>query len=82
MDDVSQTYVGADKFGTDPTRPTVAAILQDRSSMVDGQKLGREGKQRGDKATKDQYLFVQFTLSFQLKTYKCPSHMEGMWEAY
>jgi len=82
MDDVSQTYVGAGKFGTDPSRPTVAGILQDRSPMVDGQKLGREGKQRGDKATKDQYLFVQFTLSFQLKTYKCPSHMEGMWEAY
>lgn len=82
LDDVSQTYVGADKFGTDPSRPTVAQALQDRSPLVNGQKLGRAGKQRGDTASKDQYLMVQFTLSLQLKTYKCPSHLEGLWEAY
>ncbi len=82
LDDVSQTYVGADKFGADPSRPTVAQALQDRSPIIDGQKLGRAGKQRGDTASKDQYLMVQFTLSLQLKTYKCPSHLEGMWEAY
>lgn len=80
MDDVSNTYIGADKFLSDPMNPSVASVLQDRSFSVDGQKLGRAGKQRGDNATKDQYLMVQFSLSFQLKTYKCPSHLEGLWQ--
>ncbi|MFT4063027.1 MAG: DUF6089 family protein [Edaphocola sp.] len=79
LDDVSKTYVGADKFPSNDMHPTVASQLQDRSVAVDGQKLGRAGKQRGDNATKDQYLMVQFSFSFQLKTYKCPSHLEGVW---
>jgi hypothetical protein len=80
MDDVSTTYIGIDKFVSDPMRPNSAAILQDRSQSVDGQKLGRAGKQRGDEATKDQYLMVQMSLSFQMKTYKCPSHKNTMWQ--
>ncbi len=80
MDDVSNTYVGVDKFQSNPMRPTMASILQDPSATVDGQKLGRAGKQRGDNASKDQYLMVQFSISFQLKTYKCPSHLEGVWQ--
>lgn len=81
IDDVSNTYVGKERFVIDPMRPNVASQLQDRSVPVDGQQLGRAGKQRGDNATKDQYLMAQFTLSFQFKTYKCPSHLKGMiWE--
>lgn len=80
IDDVSTTYVGADRFVYNPMNPSVASVLQDRSAGEDGQKLGRAGKQRGDRATKDQFLMVQFSLSFQLKTYKCPSHMEGLWQ--
>ncbi len=80
MDDVSNTYVGIDKFQSNPMHPTMASILQDPSSAIDGQKLGRTGKQRGDNSTKDQYLMVQFSISFQLKTYKCPSHLEGLWQ--
>ncbi len=80
IDDVSNTYVGADKFLSNPMNPSVASVLQDRSVSLDGQKLGRAGKQRGDNASKDQFLMVQFSLSFQLKTYKCPSHMEGLWQ--
>jgi hypothetical protein len=80
MDDVSNTYVGLDHFPYNAMNPSVAASLQDRSIAVDGEKLGRAGKQRGDNATKDQYLMVQFSLSFQLKTYKCPSHLEGVWQ--
>jgi hypothetical protein len=80
MDDVSTTYIGSDRFISDPMRPSVASVLQDRSIAVDGEKLGRAGKQRGNSATKDQYLMVQFSLSFQLKTYKCPSHLEGIWQ--
>ncbi|WP_118951193.1 type IX secretion system protein PorG [Taibaiella helva] len=80
IDDVSHTYVGADRFISNPMNPSVASQLQDRSLSVDGQKLGRAGKQRGDNASKDQYLMVQLSFSFQLKTYKCPSHLEGLWQ--
>lgn len=80
LDDVSNTYIGSDRFLTNPMNPTVASVLQDPSIAIDGQKLGRAGKQRGDNATKDQFLMVQFSLSFQLKTYKCPSHLEGVWQ--
>lgn len=80
MDDVSNTYVGIDKFVSNPMHPTMASILQDPSPSLDGQKLGRAGKQRGDNSSKDQYVMIQFSISFQLKTYKCPSHLEGLWE--
>lgn len=79
MDDVSNTYVGIDKFVPDESHPTVAAYLQDPSMMADGQRLGRVGKQRGDNATKDQYLILNFTLSIQLKTYKCPANEFNSW---
>jgi hypothetical protein len=80
MDDVSNTYIGADHFISDPMRPSVASRLQDPSLPVNGTKLGRAGKQRGNNATKDQYLMVQLSLSFQLKTYKCPSYLQGVWQ--
>lgn len=82
LDDVSSTYVGLDRFVVDPMHPNPAAVLQDRSASLDRQKLGRAGKQRGDQATKDQYLMLQVSFSFQLKTYKCPSHQDGVWQAY
>lgn len=78
LDDVSNTYVGDDKFPNDPLVPNPAFYLQDRSAEVNGgQKLGREGKQRGNSATKDQYMFFTISLSFQLKVYKCPSYMNS-----
>lgn len=80
IDDVSTTYIGADKFFYNPMNPSVASELQDRSIAVDGQKLGRAGKQRGDSNSKDQYLMMQFSLSFQLKTYKCPSNQNDFWQ--
>lgn len=79
LDDVSNTYVGVDRFTTDPMHPTPASYLQDPSQTMDGQKLGRAGKQRGDNATKDQYLMVNFSLSLQLKTYKCPANNFDNW---
>lgn len=79
LDDVSTTYVGADKFPQNPMHPSAASVLQDRSPEVDGQHLGRAGKQRGDNSNNDHYLFTQITLSFQLKTYKCPSFLQGQW---
>lgn len=80
LDDVSRTYVGVDYF-TPNGMPNTASALQDPSALVNGQKLGRAGKQRGDHATIDQYMIGQLTLSFQLKTYKCPSN-SPLWDDY
>ena len=75
IDDVSTTYVGANKFSSDPQNPNPASILQDRSVEISNDPLGREGKQRGNNSTKDQYMLFQINLSFQLKTYKCPAYL-------
>jgi hypothetical protein len=74
LDDVSTTYIGAEKFPvqnpSDPY-PFPSKELQDRSTDY-GAPIGIAGRQRGISSTKDQYLFAQFTLSFRLKDYKCP----------
>jgi hypothetical protein len=75
IDDVSKTYVGVDKFPSDPQNPSPGAALQDRSVEVTDVPLGRPGKQRGNTQSRDQYMFLQFNLSFQLKTYKCPAYL-------
>lgn len=78
LDDVSATYVGSDKFPNDPAAPNPAYYLQDRSGEVGTTPaLGRAGKQRGSSNTKDQYLYMIFNISFQLKTYKCPNYLKG-----
>lgn len=82
MDDVSNTYVGNDKFFTDPSGPTPAYALQDRSTEISTTPLGREGKQRGSTNTKDQYFMFMINLSIQLKTYKCPSYMKEGYYMY
>lgn len=77
MDDVSNSYVGDQYFpNDDPLTPNPGFYLQDRSGQDGTVKLGREGKQRGNSSTKDQYMFFVINLSFQLKVYKCPSYME------
>ncbi|XZF13509.1 DUF6089 family protein [Chitinophagaceae bacterium MMS25-I14] len=77
IDDVSTTYVGADKFPTDPVNPNPAYYLQDPSVLSNpNDPLGRAGKQRGNSATKDQYMYFIFNVSFQLKVYKCPGYMK------
>lgn len=83
LDDVSQSYIGADKFPTDPQNPNPAYVLQDRSIELNpSQPLGRAGKQRGNSQTRDQYLFFQINLSFQLKTYKCPDYIKHGYYMY
>ncbi len=71
IDDVSTTYVGADKFKpasiSNPSR-----ALQDRSSEVTGGILGKAGKQRGNASNYDQYMMATFSISFNFKTYRCP----------
>jgi len=71
MDDVSSTYVGIDKF----PKNSVAAALQDRSVEVSNVPLGRPGKQRGNTASKDQYMMGLVSITFNFTSYKCPSFM-------
>lgn len=80
IDDVSQTYVGVDRFEQVPGVPTISSILQDPSARMDGLKMGQAGNKRGDASTKDQYLIAQLSITFQLKTYKCPKLESGLWD--
>jgi hypothetical protein len=73
LDDVSKTYVGADKFPPLPDGSTsVAGIMQDRSYET-GDAIGIEGRQRGYSKQKDQYVMAELTLSFNLTSYRCPT---------
>ncbi|KIC92139.1 DUF6089 family protein [Flavihumibacter sp. ZG627] len=73
LDDVSTTYVGIDKFPPLPGgQPSIAGQLQDRSYEI-GEPIGIEGRQRGYAKQKDQFVTAQFTLSFNLTSYKCPT---------
>jgi hypothetical protein len=75
LDDVSTTYVGLDRFPLNKSQPTYA--LQDRSVELDpNTPLGRKGKQRGNSATKDQYLMCMMSISFHFVTYRCPNFMD------
>lgn len=73
LDDVSKTYVGADKFPTLPDgSPSVAQKLQDRSYET-GDIIGIEGRQRGFSKQKDQYVIAEVVFSFTLTSYRCPT---------
>jgi hypothetical protein len=75
LDDVSTTYIGANRFGVLPNGdPTTARLLQDRSYELDANNiLGVEGRQRGWSKQKDQYIFAEIGISFNISSYKCPS---------
>ncbi len=73
LDDVSKTYVGADKFPPLPDgSPSVAQLLQDRSYET-GDIIGIEGRQRGFSKQKDQFIIAEVTFSFNLTSYRCPT---------
>ncbi|MBO9573288.1 MAG: outer membrane beta-barrel protein [Chitinophagaceae bacterium] len=73
LDDVSKTYVGADKFPPLPDgQPSMAQLLQDRSYET-GVPIGIEGRQRGLPNQKDQYIIAEVTFSFNLTSYRCPT---------
>jgi len=74
LDDVSTTYVGQDRFPLSQQNPTY--LLQDRSAETGAEPLGRKGKQRGNSATKDQYLMGMLSISWHFVTYRCPSFMD------
>ncbi len=70
LDDVSTTFVGADKF----VNPTALA-LQDRS-YEKGTTIGLEGRQRGWSKQKDQYVIAEIGISFNISSYRCPSDFQ------
>ncbi|HUR11326.1 MAG TPA: DUF6089 family protein [Flavitalea sp.] len=73
LDDVSETYAGADKFPALPDgSPSIAQRLQDRSYET-GDIIGIEGRQRGFPKQRDQYVIAAFTFSFNLTSYRCPT---------
>ncbi|MDO9375151.1 MAG: DUF6089 family protein [Ferruginibacter sp.] len=72
LDDVSTTYVGADKFPVLNGQPSIAGILQDRS-FVTGTPIGVEGRQRGFNKQKDQYIMAEVGVSFSISSYRCPT---------
>ena len=73
IDDVSKTYVGADKFPVLPNgNPSIAALLQDRSYET-GTPIGIEGRQRGYANQNDSYVIAELTLSFNISSYHCPT---------
>lgn len=76
LDDVSTTYVGAASFDNRAGLENAAYFLQDRSLEVSDVALGRAGKQRGNSSSTDHYMMFTFTLSFQLKTYRCPTYLK------
>ena len=77
IDDVSTTYVGADKFPTQANgKPSVAQLLQDRSYATGDTPIGTEGTQRGWSKQKDQYVIAEIGLSFTINNYICPTSSE------
>lgn len=75
LDDVSTSYVGANKFpAASIKRP--AQALQDRSTEIDAaHPLGRAGKQRGNSSSMDQYGMAVFSVSMHFSSYHCPANM-------
>jgi opacity protein-like surface antigen len=79
LDDVSTTYVGpANAALIFPALPngqtSVGYKLQDRSYELDPNNiLGVEGRQRGFSKQRDQYIFAEIGISFNISSYKCPS---------
>jgi len=73
LDDVSKTYAPDAFPQTLPDNtPTNWYLLQDRSYET-GTPIGIKGRQRGFENQKDQYIFAEFTVSFNLTSYKCPT---------
>ena len=74
IDDVSTTYIGADKFPAGPYGPTPASLLQDRSYEIDpGNIIGVEGRQRGFSKQKDQFIIAEIGISYNLSNFRCPT---------
>lgn len=71
LDDVSTTYAGPVAFppGSNGGN-SVAYLLQDRSYAT-GDRIGTQGRQRGNSRDKDQFASVELTLSILFTSYRC-----------
>ena len=73
IDDVSTTYApDAQPHFLPNGSPTLWYALQDRSYET-GTPIGIKDRQRGYSKQKDSYVLAEFTLSFNLSSYRCPS---------
>ena len=73
IDDVSTTYAPNAQTQYLPNgQPTLWYALQDRSYET-GTPIGIQGRQRGSGVKDDSYITGQFSVSFNLFSYKCPS---------
>ncbi|MEO6917332.1 MAG: DUF6089 family protein [Chitinophagaceae bacterium] len=76
LDDVSSTYVDPAIFPKLPDgSASIAQLLNDRSYET-GEPIGfvnGTGRSRGYPKQKDQYIMAEFTLSFNLTSYRCPT---------
>lgn len=72
LDDVSTTYAGPAVFSPGLSgKENIAAILQDRSGVY-GTPIGETGRQRGNSRDKDQFLYIELSLSYLFTSYRCP----------
>lgn len=76
LDDVSTMFVDPSIYPTLPDgSPSMAALLNDRSYET-GEPIGfvnGTSFQRGSPKQKDQYMMAEFTISFNITSYRCPS---------
>lgn len=72
LDDVSGTYAGPDAFLPGPDgKQSVVSVLQDRSGVY-GTPIGEKGRQRGYSRDRDQFIRIEFSISYLLDSYHCP----------
>lgn len=81
LDDVSTNFAGPEAFPGLPQpdgsiAPSPAFLLQDRSYEF-GAPIGIKGRQRGNSLQKDSYAILQFGVSLNLYSYKCPTPKTG-----
>ena len=72
LDDVSTTFAGLSAFPNKPDgSSTIAAILQDRSTVTSNPPIGEVGRQRGNSRDKDQFATIEITLGILFTSYRC-----------
>ncbi|MEL7161900.1 MAG: hypothetical protein AAFN92_14155, partial [Bacteroidota bacterium] len=74
LDDVSTTY--PDLSDLRRSRGPLATELYDRSLMLDaeGQRIDREGEQRGDDTVNDRYVFLGIGFNYYFGDVRCPRY--------
>lgn len=74
LDDVSTTY--PDVTDLSRSRGPIAVELSDRGLMLDagGDRIDREGEQRGDATINDRYIFVGLGFNYYFGDVRCPTY--------